>query len=61
MQDAINELSNLGEIIKVELVWIKAHVNPPGNELADEQAKLGTVAAQEKEFLAPPPAIPKQR
>ena len=36
VQVAMDELSNLGQFIKIELVWIKAHVNHPGNELADE-------------------------
>ena len=36
-------LQTLAEMVrKITLVWIKAHVGHPRNELADEYAKLGT-------------------
>jgi ribonuclease HI len=39
---AISALDELGNVIEIELAWIKAHVNYFGNEVADEMAKEGT-------------------
>jgi hypothetical protein len=33
----------LGEVNDVTISWIKAHIEHPGNELADKQAKAGTI------------------
>ena len=35
-------LHDLGESTQLELCWIKAHDNYTGNEIADQEAKLGT-------------------
>ena len=38
-------LNELGSHLKVELAWVKAHVNHKGNEIADRLAKTGTKLA----------------
>ena len=38
----IDNLNQLSLQTEVELKWVKAHVNIPGNEIADKQAKLGS-------------------
>ena len=35
-------LNDLGSMTQLELCWIKAHNNYKGNEIADEEAKIGT-------------------
>ena len=44
----IDNLNQLSLQTEVELKWVKAHVNIPGNEIADKQAKLGTKTEQTK-------------
>ena len=40
--DTFNALNDLGRSTRLELRWIKAHNNYKGNEIADQEAKLGT-------------------
>ena len=42
VRDTKLALNTLGKSIKIELAWVKAHVNYKGNELADRLAKTGT-------------------
>jgi hypothetical protein len=39
-------LNALGEVNDVTISWIKSHVEHPGNDLADKQAKAGTIPRQ---------------
>ena len=47
---AIKALTRLGSRITVYLNWIKAHVNHPGNEKADQLAKEGSQLKQVKDY-----------
>ena len=49
-------INRLGEKLKVELGWIKAHVNHKGNEMADKLAKTGTSLAPQ-DTLGPSRAV----
>ena len=39
--DTFESLNELGRSTRLELRWIKAHNNYKGNEIADQEAKLG--------------------
>ena len=41
--DTLEALNDLGRVTRLELRWIKAHNNYKGNEVADQEAKLGTL------------------
>jgi ribonuclease HI len=44
--DCRKALNALGEVNDVTISWIKSHVEHPGNDLADKQAKAGTIPRQ---------------
>jgi hypothetical protein len=44
--DCRNAINTLGEVNDETISWIKAHVEHPGNELADKQAKAGAIPRQ---------------
>lgn len=43
IKEAKESLNELGQKIQIEIKWIKAHIHHPGNEIADEEAKKGTL------------------
>ena len=43
VKETHDKLNELGARTKLELCWIKAHNNYKGNEIADQEAKLGTL------------------
>ena len=40
--DTFESLNEIGRSTRLELRWIKAHNNYKDNEIADQEAKLGT-------------------
>ena len=58
VEDVVCKLGELtSREIRVSLVWIKAHVNHKGNEIADELAKRGTELDPELMVRVPKPKV----
>ena len=54
VKNCIDKLNELAISSKVTIKWVKAHADHTGNEIADEQAKLGTTNKANKVVVYPP-------
>ena len=50
----INKLNELGKTTQITIKWVKAHNLSLGNNLADEEAKLGTGNSENRHYLPAP-------
>ena len=58
--DCVEKLNLLGQQCQVELKWVKAHANHPGNEFADMAAKSGTTNQVNRSHALPPASWAKR-
>ena len=52
--NCIRQLNLLGNNCQVDIKWVKAHADHPGNEFADKEAKLGTTNVSNRVNVLPP-------
>ena len=52
--NCIRQLNLLGNNCQVDIKWVKAHADHPGNEFADKEAKLGTTNVNNRLNVLPP-------
>ena len=52
--NCIKQLNLLGNHCQVDIKWVKAHADHPGNEFADKEAKLGTTNVNNRIKVLPP-------
>lgn len=59
VENCLVKLNQLSQISRVQLKWVKAHDDHPGNEFADSEAKLGTVNSKNLVKIFEPVSLAK--